>query len=190
MFRELVAMNRSYRRFVADVPVTAEQMTSLIGLARLCPSAANLQQLRFYFSVEKHTNEIIFPHLSWAGYLRYWDGPDLHERPSGYIIILSPVSFTKFHLIDAGIMAQTMLLGAVEMGLGGCQIASVKKAELHSELKLPDELEIVLVLAIGKPGEQVVVEDITDPDDVEYWRDAEGVHHVPKRSVTDLIIGH
>lgn len=188
MLKDLVRQNRSYRRFDAQHPVTTEQIEILMELARLCPSAANLQQLRFYYSVETQTNGVIYPHLGWAGYLRYWDGPEPSERPTAYIIILSHQNVSKYHLIDTGIMAQTMLLGAVELGLGGCQIASVKKAELQLALHLPAEYDIELVIALGKPAETVVVEDVIDPDDIEYWRDDEGVHHVPKRALEDLII--
>jgi nitroreductase len=91
-------------------------------------------------------------------------------------------------LMDVGIAAHTILLGAAELGMGGCQIASADKDELHKLLNLPESLAIMLVLALGKPVEQVVIEKVIDPDDIEYWRDEYYVHHVPKRALKDIII--
>lgn len=130
----------------------------------------------------------MFENLSWAAYLSYWDGPEPQQRPSAYILIIGPTQTNKFHLTDAGIAAQTILLGATEKGLGGCILGSVKRQEIKERLSIPEELEISLVLALGKPTEKVIIEDVTDPDDIEYWRDPDEVHHVPKRSLNDLII--
>ena len=188
MLKELVSKNRSFRRFDANHKLSAQTLTELIDLARLCPSAANLQSLRYLPVWKEPALETVFPHLRWAGYLRYWDGPEPHERPTGYIFILCPCETTKFHHTDAGIAAQTMLLGATELGLGGCMIASMDRDALKAVLDLPAGMEICLAIALGKPAEKVVIEDVTDPDDIEYWRDGDGVHHVPKRSLTDLII--
>jgi len=188
MLKELVKKNRSYRRFDGSVRITKKQLNQMLELARLCPSAANLQRLRFFYSITKQTNQIIFQHISWAAYLKDWHGPKHGERPTGYIILLGPADISKYLLTDTGIAAQTILLGATEMGLGGCQIASVKKEELQKALNLPDSLEIILVLAIGEPVEQVVIEKVIDPDDIEYWHDEFEVHHVPKRALKDLIV--
>jgi len=188
MLLELVKSNRSYRRYKESVRITKEQLTTLVELARLSPSAANLQNLRYYLISSQQDCEQIFPHLKWAGYLRYWDGPVSGERPAAYIIILASVNTTKFHHIDTGIVAQTMLLGAMELGFGGCMLASVDKTAIHEAFLLPLELEVSLVIAFGYPSETVVKEDVTDPDDIEYWRDDEGIHHVPKRSLNDLIL--
>ena len=91
-------------------------------------------------------------------------------------------------LFDHGIAAQTMLLGATERGLGGCMIASVDRDALGEQFPIPDGFDIVLVIALGKPAEEVVLEDTVSPDQIEYYRDAEGVHHVPKRPLDDLIV--
>jgi len=188
MLINLITKNRSYRRFDESHSLDKETLKNLIEHARLSPSAANLQNLRFFLSNTNETNELIFPHLSWAGYLRYWDGPEIGQRPSAYIIILSPATSSKYHLIDAGIAAQSILLAATELGLGGCMIASINKEQVHDLLSLPANLEIVFAIALGKPAEEVVIEDVIDPDDIEYWRDDEDVHHVPKWAITDLLI--
>ncbi|HHZ15621.1 MAG TPA: nitroreductase family protein [Candidatus Cloacimonetes bacterium] len=188
MLKDLVLKNRSYRKFDAAFEIKDTLLFDLIDLARICPSAGNLQSLRFMPVWEKPHLDIVFENLSWAAYLSYWDGPEPQQRPSAYILIIGPTQTNKFHLTDAGIAAQTILLGATEKGLGGCILGSVKRQEIKERLSIPEELEISLVLALGKPTEKVVIEDVTDPDDIEYWRDPDEVHHVPKRSLNDLII--
>jgi nitroreductase len=81
-----------------------------------------------------------------------------------------------------------MLLGAREAGLAGCMIGAFNEKKLRAELAIPEHLKIMLVLALGKPREKVVI-DVVGPDgDIRYWRDAHGMHHVPKRSLDDVIV--
>jgi len=139
-------------------------------------------------SMVKELNEKIFPKLGWAGYLKDWPGPARGERPSAYIIMLNDTTITTNYFCDHGIAAQSILLGAVEKGLGGCIIASVNKAKLAEELGIPGRLEILQVIALGEPKEKVVLEKVKDDGDIKYWRDKDQVHHVPKRSLDDIII--
>jgi nitroreductase len=186
--RDLVLRNRSYRRFDASYPLQHETRVELVGLARCTPSAANRQPLKYIRSADHKTNDRIFPCLAWAAYLQDWEGPVPGERPTAYIIILIDDTLTKDWWCDDGIAAQTILLGAVEKGLGGCMIGSINKERLRQELAIPEHLKIKLVLALGKPAEQVVLEDLEPGGNFRYWRDAEGVHHVPKRTLSELIV--
>ncbi len=189
MLRDLVIKNRSYRRFYQDIPVKSEVLRELIDLSRLTPSTANRQPLKYIISTEPETNELIFSCLSWAGYLTDWDGPSAGEKPTGYIIILGDQQISKNYQTDAGIACQTILLGAVEKGLGGCIFGSVKRDKLKSELNITERYEIIYVVAIGKPCEEVVLERIDENGDIKYWRDEEGIHHVPKRLINEIVLG-
>ena len=188
MLRDIVIKNRSYRRFYQDYTITKDELGALVDLARLAASAANMQPLKFFVSAEKLTNASIFPHLGWAAYLKEWQGPDEGERPSAYIIILGDTQIAVNFWCDHGIAAQTILLGAVEQGLGGCMIASVNRKGLMAALNIPEHLEILLVIAVGKPLEEVRIEAVGPGGDIKYWRDDKGVHHVPKRSLEEIII--
>jgi nitroreductase len=188
-FSDLVKQSRSIRRFYQDRPVALETLRELIDLARLAPTGSNRQSLRFLLSCDADRNAAIFPHLGWAGYLRDWPGPVEGERPAAYILIFNDTTLSKTPGCDHGIAAQTILLGAREKGLGGCMIGSVQREELRQALGIDPRYEIALVLALGWPKEQVVVEPLPEGGDVRYWRDAEGVHHVPKRSLEELILG-
>ena len=188
MIRELILKNRSYRRFYQDEPVGLETLRGLVDLARHSATARNAQPLKFYLSCESEKNAAIFRRLAWAGYLKDWGGPVEGERPAAYILILGDTSISPSFGCDHGIAAQSILLGAVEQGLGGCMIGSIQRSELARELGIPDRYEILLALALGKPKEQVFIEPLPESGDIKYWRDAQGGHHVPKRALDDLIL--
>jgi len=187
-FRDLVWRNRSYRRFHEDVPVERETLRELVDLARLCPSAGNLQPLKYLLSWTPDRNALIFEHVNWAGYIHDWDGPPEGERPSAYILILGDTEITSNFGIDHGIAAQTIMLGAVERGLGGCMISRFDAEALHAALRIPERYAILLVLTLGRPKEVVVLETIRSDRDIVYWRDTGGRHHVPKRPLDSIIV--
>ncbi|MBE9501437.1 MAG: nitroreductase family protein [Dehalococcoidia bacterium] len=189
MIRDLIIRNRSYRRFYQEAAIERETLRELVDLARLSASAANMQPLKYILSCDPQKNALIFPHLAWAGYLKDWSGPGEGERPSAYIIILGDTEVTQSFGCDHGIVAQSILLGATEKDLGGCIIAAVRRQELQKALEIPPRYEILLVLALGKPKETVVIEMVGTNGDIKYWRDSEGIHHVPKRLLDDIIIG-
>jgi nitroreductase len=189
MIRDLILKNRSYRRFYEEVDIKLETLRELVDLARLSASARNAQPLKYILSCQPQKNSLIFPHLAWAGYLTDWPGPCEGERPSAYIIILGDTEISQSSDCDHGIAAQSILLGAMEKGLGGCMIASIERQGLCQALEIPPRYEILLVLALGKPKETVVIETVGPGGDTKYWRDSKGVHHVPKRALDDIIIG-
>ena len=189
MIKDLIIKNRTYRRFHQEVAIECRTLTELIDLARLSPSAGNLQPLKYILSCEPQKNALVFPHLAWAGYLKDWQGPGEGERPSAYIIILGDTDISRSFGCDHGIAAQSILLGATEKGLGGCIIGTIQRKELREALDVPSRYEILLVLALGKPRETVVIETVGPTGDVKYWRDSEQVHHVPKRSLDEIVIG-
>jgi nitroreductase len=188
MLKELLTKSRSYRRFHQDVAMDLETLRELVGWARLTPSAGNLQPLKYVLSSSRAMNEQIFRLLGWAGYLKEWPGPEEGERPAAYIVMLGDREISGSFGYDAGIAAQTILLGATEKGFGGCMIGSVNREKLARILELPsDRFEILLVLALGKPKEEVVLEALGSDGRIQYWRDEHAVHHVPKRLLEDLI---
>ena len=186
MLYDLVLKNRSYRRFDESFEITEETLRELCSYARITPSGANRQFFKFRLTPSGEECEKVFSTLAWAGYIK--DGtPVSGERPGGYITIVNDDTLGKGNVMDVGIMAQTILLRAAEIGLGGCMIGSIKRKELSDILGLPEACEIMLVIALGKPVETVVIEDAVDGE-IKYWRDEERVHHVPKRPLSELII--
>lgn len=189
MIRDLIISNRSCRRFHENFTIERKTLEGLVELARFSASAANLQPLKYLLSCEPAGNARIFANLAWAGYLRDWLGPPEGERPSAYIVMVGDTEINNTFGCDHGIAAQSILLGAREQGLAGCLIGLIKRDELRKALDLPPRYEILLVVALGKPKERVVVDDVGPDGSIKYWRDSDGVHHVPKRPLGELILG-
>lgn len=188
MLADLVRKNRSYRRFYEEKPVDESILREMVDLARLTPSGGNLQALKYMISTDAALNARIFPTLAWAGYLQEWPGPAAGERPGAYIVILGDTRLAKGTGCDHGIAAQTIMLAAAERGLGGCMIGSIERDKLRAVLEIPEQYNILLVLALGYPKETVVLEEVGADGSIRYYRDAEDVHHVPKRPLAEVLL--
>jgi nitroreductase len=188
MIRDNVIANRSYRRFKENESIADSVLRELVDLGRLSASAANLQSMKYILSTSPERNDLIFPTLGWAGYLTEWSGPAVGERPSAYIVMLLDTNISRNPFCDHGIAAQSILLGAAEKGIGGCMIGSVNKDDLRAALKITEQYEILLVLALGIPAETVVLEEMETGGSIKYYRDDSDVHHVPKRKLDDVIL--
>ena len=187
-FEGIIHKNRSCRRFYEDFEITMAILRRLIGYARVSASSGNIQALKFYLSAERLKNDKIFRHLQWAFYLKDWNGPEKGERPSAYIIILGDTDIHATIDIDVGIAAQSILLGATSLGFGGCMFGSVNRVGLRKEFQIPRKFQIPLVIALGKPKEIIKIEEVDSTGNIAYWRDEEMIHHVPKRSLDELIV--
>lgn len=190
MLKDLVKNTRSYRRFDAAWKIEREMLADLVDTARFTASSVNKQPFKFLISCDDRTNRCFFQHLKWGRLLKDWPGPDEKEQPSGYIAILfdRALNFPP-KPIDVGIIAQTIALGATEKGLASCMIANFVEPELRTELGLPEQYHIELVIAIGKGAETIVLEEVRDGATA-YYRDAADRHHVPKRSLAEVLLDH
>lgn len=184
---ELIQKNRSYRRFDQSVMIPKTELIEMVDMARYTPSGMNVQPIKFAICNEPRLNGDIFACTRWAGFIKDWGGPKEGERPTAYIVLIRDLNVSTPRLHDEGIVAQTIMLEAVNKGYGGCIIGSVVKQAVSKLLNLSEHHEIALVLALGKPIEHVVVEDIQD-DDTHYYRDHLEVHHVPKRTLDEVLL--
>lgn len=185
--KHLANTTRSYRRFRQIYPVTPELMTQWVDNARVSASAGNKQPLRYRIVTDKEQCAQIFETLTWAAALPDWDGPESGQRPTGYIIMATDSETFKGEpwRFDAGIAAQTIMLSSTEEGFGGCIMLSFKRGELKKILSMPEDLEPVLVLALGRPIEDIRLVDAVQGDTT-YYRDEQQVHYVPKRKLEDI----
>ena len=179
---------RSFRRFRESYPVTETLMTQWVNNARVTASAANKQPLRYHIVTDSDQCARVFDTLSWAAALPDWDGPKVGERPTGYIVMAVDSKTFEGELwrFDAGIAAQTIMLASTEEGFGGCMILSFERKKLKEVLDMPEGLEPVLVLALGRPIEDVRLVD-AEGDDTTYYRNENQVHFVPKRRLEDVL---
>ena len=187
MISELVKKTRSYRRFDANRKIKEAELLDMIESARCSGSAANLQRIRYALVFDKESCDRMFKNVAFAGYLKEWCGPTESERPTAYIVMLAKEDNLDTNLaIDIGIAAQSILLTATEMGLGGCMIRSCKKAEVN-EILCKEGYNPALVIALGEPSERVYLTDVKGGD-IKYFRDENDDHAVPKYSLDELII--
>lgn len=189
-FLTLVKKSRSFRSFDETKPVTRQTLEALIECARFAPTGVNLQELKYYLSCTSETNSIIQPLTRWAGKIKnqYALPPEGH-KPTAFIVILVDTRIMtdpEKAKTDVGIAAQTILLAASSIALGGCMIGSFDKS-VSKALSLPEYLSPSLIVALGVPDEEIITEDRVSS--VDYYRDENGVHHVPKRTKDELIVG-
>ena len=187
MVSELIKKTRSYRRFDSKREVSRDELYEMVEAARCSGSAANRQRIRFSLVNDKATCDKIFPNVAFAGYLKEWAGPAPDERPMAYIVMMCREEEIDVSLaMDMGIAAQSILLTATEMGLGGCMIRSFKKAKIE-EILGKSGYNAAFVIALGAPTERVYLTSVKDGD-IKYFRDENDDHAVPKFSLDELII--
>ena len=193
----LVASCRSFRRFDEGRRVPEEFLLELVDIARLCANGANRQLLRFRVVSDPVACDAVFAELAWSGYFKDWAGPAAGERPTGYVVIAAERNAAgkpaaPIAEVDCGIAAQTMMLAArsAAPSYAGCMLKAFTP-RLIDVLGLDAErYELKLVCAFGLPAEEVRLEPLSASPDgsIKYWRDDAGVHHVPKRSLEDVLI--
>ncbi len=181
--------NRSFRKFKENYPISEEYARKFIDYARTAASSRNLQPLKYHIVIDAEEREKIFPLLSWAGYISDWDGPEEGQRPTGYIIMCNDTTIcpnTTNALIDAGIAAEAITLGAREMTYGGCMLTAFSKKSLKEAFSIPEHLDPIMIIALGKPTEDVRLAEVIDGD-IKYYRDEKEIHYVPKRSLEEIL---
>ena len=186
MFADLVKKARTYRRFNESDPIPAATLIDFVNLARVAPCGGNSQKLRYMIVNDPADRAALFPSLKWAGALKEWAGPAEGERPTGYILILSESN--PGH--NVGIAAQTIQLAATEAGYGVCMMGAIQRDDIKATFHIPTAMNVHLVLAIGKPAETVLIEPMPTDGSTAYWRSPDGVHHVPKRALNDVLVNY
>ncbi|MBR4742425.1 MAG: nitroreductase family protein [Desulfovibrio sp.] len=186
-FHNFVAEARTCRRFNENQPLTKQNLDWLIDCARMVPSARNAQLLR-YVEILGEKCKTIFPLTHWAMALKDWGGPHIGERPTAFLAILLPKEHSNLALIDAGIAAQTIQLACHSKGFGCCIIKSFDNEKCRTELHVPEDYELMLLLGLGVAKEVRKLAEVPENGSLNYWRDANQVHYVPKRNLSELIL--
>lgn len=191
MLKDLVVKNRSCRGYNECRKVTKEELMDMVDHARLTASTVNAQPLQYYLAWEKEEVDKILSLTKWAQGLPELNLPHPGMCPTAFIVVLQDCSIDENlarYQRDCGIVAQTILLRAVEMGLGGCMIANFSANSVKEALNLPERLSPLLVIAVGEPKEKIVIREISPGESTAYYRDEDDVHYVPKRRLEDIIV--
>ena len=187
-FLQLVSGARTCRRFVQDARISRDDLDWLMECVSRAPCGRNAQVLRYVVASSPEKCAELFVHMRWAGALKDWDGPTEGERPTAYIAILSPKESTALMHMDTGIAAQTIQLAAHTRGIGCCMHASFMRPACMEALRVPEDMQIALILALGAAREERRLAPMPASGEFAYWRDAQGVHYVPKRAVSELTL--
>lgn len=187
-FLNLVREARSCRRFDETSPLSQEDIRWLLECARCVPSAGNAQQLRFISITHGPICDDLFTMTRWAAALKDWNGPQKGERPTAFIAVLMPEKAGDRVCFDVGITCQTIQLAATSRGWGACMILSFEHDRASNLLQIPSGMKIALLVGLGVAMEKRVIEPMPADGSHAYWRDSHNIHHVPKRSVDELLI--
>lgn len=180
---EAILSRRSIRRF-QQKPIQTELLKKFVNAARLAPSAANLQPLEYFVVNERELCSKVFETLSWAAYIKPKWAPSEEERPTAYIVMLIRDTNNKMYLRDVSLASENIVLAAEEEGVGSCILCNIDRDKLRNILKIPKDMIVDSVVALGYKAEKSVVEDFNGS--VKYWRDKNEVLHVPKRKLEDI----
>ncbi len=180
---EAILGRRSVRAF-EDRRISRQDLEELVNYARLAPSGMNKQPLEFVVVDEPELERELFDYTNWAGAVDW--NPTVEERPRAYVVILiNPEVDPATEKHDAGLAAGNICLGAVEKGLGSCILGALERQSIRELLDIPEGRAVDLAVGLGYPDQEVVLEE--ERDEIDYWRDEEGVFHVPKKPPGKLI---
>lgn len=182
---DLALKRRSIRCFQSK-KVSFNVLKKLLNVARLAPSAANLQPCEFIIVDKKAIVARIYPALRWAGYIRPEGDPPRGKRPVAYLVILiDQRKHSRYADADAAAAVENILLVAQDIGLGSCWLGAIDKREISRILNIPQYCEVKYVVALGYPAEEPKLEEMDNC--VKYWKDAKGILHVPKRRLKEIL---
>jgi nitroreductase len=183
---EAATQRRTVRKFKQQ-PIERALLEKYIDVARLAPSAANMQPLKYMIVDEPLKVKQVFENVKWAAYIAPAGDPQESERPVAFIVILADTEIKKAgYELDAGAAAQSIFLTAWEDGVGTCWMAAIDRDKIREVLKIPERYVINTVIALGYIAEHPVFEDIKDS--VKYYKDSDGMLHVPKRTLQEVIV--
>lgn len=183
---EMILKRRTIRRFKQE-KIDRSILEKFVNAARYAPSANNMQPLKYVIVDEQDKVNAIFENVKWAGYIAPYGNPGKGEEPVAYIVILVDTDIRKSGFeLDAGAAAQNIMLAAMEEEIGTCWMGAIMRENIRKILKIPEQYEINTVIALGYPAESPVVED--EAGSIKYYKDDNGVLHVPKRKLSDILV--
>lgn len=188
MLKELLKNTRSCRTFDESRKITRDELLDMVDCTRFTPSSMNLQPLSYRLVYKKEELSKVQPITKWAGALPELELPPTGHYPQAFIIICQDIEkfSEKPFNIDVGICSTTIYLRAAELGISGCMLGSFNRDKLISALSLPENIEPLLVIALGKADETRKTVPAKDGQ-TRYFR-KDGIHYVPKRELCDIII--
>lgn len=184
---ETILKRRTIRKF-EQRSIDRAILEKLVNAARLAPSAANMQPLKYVIVDATEMVDEVFKYLKWANYIAPAGNPGEGEKPVAYICILVDTEIRNSgYDLDVGASAQNIFLGALEEGIGTCWLGAIDREGIKGALNISDRYILSTVIALGYASESPQVED--ESGSIKYYKDEKGVLHVPKRRLQDVLLG-
>jgi nitroreductase len=142
---EAIQERRSIRSY-EDKPVEREKMEKILEAGRLAPSAKNVEPWHF-IAVTNAAKRKVLSGGTWAKFLS--------QSPLVIVACGDKKASPNWYAIDVALAVENMVLTAVSMGLGTCCVGSFNEKDVKSALKIPENFEVLIMLAVGYPGNKV-----------------------------------
>jgi len=138
---EAIQERRSIRAY-QDMPVPSEKLEKILEAARLAPSARYAEPWHFIAVTDKETRKI----LSKGRYAKF-----CAEAPLVIVACGDKKASPDWYAVDVSLAVENMVLTAQSEGLGTCCVGSFDEAEVKQTVKVPDNYEVIVMLAVGYP---------------------------------------
>jgi len=184
--RQAILERRSIRKFKRK-NVPEYMLRELVRMGGTAASGMNLQPIKFVIVSSEKMSADVFEHTRWAGYLKGKGSPSFEERPAAFILMLGDLGIRESgFLLDAGAAAQNILVAACSMGLGTCWLGALDYDDICEIIGIPEGYKLISAIAVGYPDYESISEH--SKGDIKYYLDDNGVLHVPKRNIDEIIL--
>ena len=142
---EAIQERRSIRNY-QDNPVEREKLERILEAGRLAPSAKNVEPWHFIAVTDAQKRKALSGG-TWAKFLS--------QSPLVIVACGDKKASPDWYAIDVALAVGNMVLTAVSEGLGTCCVGSFSEKDVKALLKVPENFEVLVMLAVGYPGDKV-----------------------------------
>jgi nitroreductase len=139
---EATHQRRSIRNY-QDKPVEREKLERILEAGRLAPSAKNLEPWHFIAVTDPGKRKALSGG-TWAKFLT--------QSPLVIVACGDKKASPDWYTIDVALAVENMVLVATSLGLGTCCVGSFNEKDVKITLKIPENFEVLVMLAVGYPG--------------------------------------
>ena len=140
------AQERRSIRTYQDKPVPREKLEKILEAGRLAPSAKNIEPWHFIAVTDAEKRKALSGGM-WAKFLA--------QAPLVIVACGDKKASPDWYAIDVALAVENMVLTAVSEGLGTCCVGSFSEKDVKAVVKVPENFEVLLMLAVGYIGEKL-----------------------------------
>ena len=141
---------KSYRKEDPSVPTEIllfqERNEKMLEAGRLAPSARNVEPWQFIAVSDEGKRQS----LSKGLYAKL-----LCSHHWSLLLVETKKASPDWYAIDVALAVENMILTAVSEGLGTCCVGSFYEKDVKEVLKIPDNYEVLVMLAVGYAHDKI-----------------------------------